>query len=152
MPEGDIVLRGSFIPNAHDIIFIDIATEAVISTSHLDYGSRFSLGDSIFCVAGKISDGWVLLEGNALSEGNEYVMPDSNVIFGIVWKDYLTVEIEEGYHVPYFYFVGDEYEGCRYDEASKTVYISNPAVKLNGESEGVSIVYEYISGETSGTF
>ena len=152
MPEGDIVLRGSFIPNAHDIIFIDIATEAVISTSHLDYRSRFSLGDSIFCVAGKISDGWVLLEGNALAEGNEYVMPDSDVIFGIVWEDCLTVEIEEGYHVPYFYFVGDEYEGCRYDEASKTVYISDPAVKLNGESEGVSVVYEYISGEQSGTF
>ncbi len=152
MPEGDIVLRGSFIPNAHDIIFIDIATEAVISMSHLDYRSRFSLGDSIFCVAGKISDGWILLEGNALAEGDEYVMPDSNVVFGIVWEACLTVEVEEGYHVPYYNLVGDEYYGCRYDEELKTVYISDPAIKVYGESEGVSVVYEYISGESSGAF
>ena len=152
MPEGDITLRGSFIPNAHAVIFIDIETEAVISMSHLDYGSRFSLGDSVFCTAGRVSDGWVLLAGDVLPDGDGYVMPDSDVIFGIVWEGCLTVEIEEGYHVPYFYFVGDEYEGCRYDEASKTVYISDPAVKLNGDSEGVSVVYEYISGETSGAF
>lgn len=152
MPEGDIVLRGSFIPNTHDIIFIDIATEAVISISQLDYNSSFSLGDSVFCVAGKISNGWVLLEGNALAEGDEYVMPDTDVIFGIVWEECLTVEVEEGYHVPYYNLVGDEYYGCRYDEEQKTLYISDPAVKVNGESEGVSVVYEYIAGESNGSF
>ena len=152
MPEGDIVLRGSFIPNAHDIIFIDIATETIISMSHLDYKSRFSLGDSIFCMAGKVSEGWILLEGNAIAEGEEYVMPDSNVIFGIVWEDCLTVEVEDGYHVPYYDLIGDEYPGCRYDEEQKTLYISDPALKVNGESEGVSVIYEYISGEQSGPF
>ena len=144
MPEGDIVLRGSFIPNAHDILFIDISTEEVINKSRLDYGSRFSLGDSIFCIAGRVSEGWVLLEGHALCEGGEYIMPDSDVVFGIVWEDCLTVEVEEGYHVPYYVLAEEEYDGCRYDEGLKTLYISDPAVKVNGSSEGVAVVYEYV--------
>lgn len=143
MPEGDIVLRGSFIPNVHDIIFIDIATEEVFNTSHLDYGSRFSIGDSIFCTAGRISEGWVLLDGHALPEGDGYVMPDSDVVFGIVWNECLTVEVEEGYHVPYYALITDEFEGCRYNEETKTVYVSDPAIKVNGASEGISVVYEY---------
>jgi len=147
MPEGDIVLRGSFIPNAHDIIFVDILTEEVINTSHLDYGSRFSLGDSIFCTAGRVSEGWVLLSGDVLPSGDGYVMPDSDVIFGIIWAECLTVEVEEGYHVPYYALGVDEYSGCRYSEELKTVYISDFTVKVNGESEGVTVVYEYNSGE-----
>jgi hypothetical protein len=103
-------------------------------------------------MAGKVSEGWILLEGNAIAEGEEYVMPDSNVIFGIVWEDCLTVEVEDGYHVPYYDLIGDEYPGCRYDEEQKTLYISDPALKVNGESEGVSVIYEYISGEQSETF
>ena len=142
MPEGDIILRGSFIPDAHDIFFIDIETEEVINTSHLDYGSHFSLGDSIFCLAGKVSEGWVLLSGDVLIDGDGYVMPDSDVVFGIVWDECLTLEVEEGYHVPY-YAIGDEYYGCRYDETLKTVYVSDPAVKVNGNSEGVAVVFEH---------
>ena len=38
------------------------------------------------------------------------------------------------------------------DKDAKTVYISDPAIKVYGESEGVSVVYEYISGESSGAF
>ncbi len=143
MPEGDIVLRGSFIPNTHEIVFTDIATGAVISTGSLDYGSRFSLGDRVFCLAGLVSEGWVLLDGHAVLEGDGYVMPDSDVIFGIVWEECLTVEVEEGYHVPYYALAGGEYNGCRYNGETKTVYISDPAVKVNGASEGVSVVYEY---------
>ena len=74
-------------------------------------------------------------------------MPDTDVIFGIVWEECLTVEVEEGYHVPYYNLVGDEYYGCRYNEELKTLYVSDPAIKVNGESEGVSVVYEYILGE-----
>lgn len=152
MPEGDIVLRGSFIPNAHDVIFIDIATEEVINMSHLDYGSHFSLGDSIFCRAGKVSNGWVLISGDVLCTEDGYVMPDSDVFFGIVWDECLTVEVEEEYHVPYYALSGDDYYGCRYDDVSNTVYISDPAIKVNGESEGVTVVYKYDLGEENGAF
>ena len=143
MPEGDIVLRGSFIPNAYDIYFIDIATGTVINTSHLDYGSSFSLGDRIYCDAGKISNGWVLLAGHAVKEGDKYIMPNSDVLFGVVWIDCLTLEIDEDYHIPYFALLYDEYGGCRYDGETKTVYISDPSIEVNGESEGIKIVYEY---------
>lgn len=143
MPEGDIVLRGSFIPNAHDIFFKDIATGEVINTSHLDYSARFSLVDRVYCMAGKVSEGWILLEGDALLEGDEYVMPDCDVVFGIVWEDCLTLEIDEDYHIPYFALLYDEYGGVRYDEATKTVYISEPTIKAAGESEGITVVYEY---------
>lgn len=152
MPEGDIILRGSFIPNAHDIIFIDVETEEVLNMSHLDYGSSFYLGDSIFCEAGRVSGGWVLLSGDALFDGGGYIMPDSDVIFGIVWEECLTVEVEEGYHLPYYALVGDEYYGCRYDEELKTVYISDSAIKVSGASEGVTVVYEYHQGEQNGAF
>ena len=145
MPEGNIILRGSFIPNAHDIFFVDIATGVVINTSHLDYGSSFSLGDRIFCDAGRISEGWVLIAGHAVSNGDEYIMPDSDVIFGLIWEDCLTLEIDEDYHIPYYALLYDEFGGCRYDEATKTVYISEPSIKAAGESEGITVVYEYIA-------
>lgn len=145
MPEGDITLRGSFIPNAHDIYFIDIATGKVINTSHLDYGSSFSLGDRIYCDAGKVSDGWVLLAGHAVKEGDKYIMPDSDVLFGVVWMDCLTLEIDEDYHIPYFALLYDEYGGCRYDAETKTVYISEPSIKTAGECDGITVVYEYVS-------
>jgi len=145
MPEGDIVLRGSFIPNAHDIFFKDIATGEIINTSHLDYSARFSLVDRVYCMAGKISEGWILLEGDALLEGDEYVMPDCDVVFGIVWEDCLTIEIDEDYHIPYFALLYDEYGGVRYDETTRTVYISEPSIKAAGESEGVTVVYEYVA-------
>lgn len=145
MPEGDIILRGSFIPNAYDVYFIDIATGKVITTSYLDYGSSFSLGDRIYCDAGKIGNGWVLIAGHAISNGDEYIMPDSDVIFGMIWEDCLTLEIEEGYHIPYFALLYDEYGGCRYDDTTKTVYISDPSIKIAGESEGITVVYEYVS-------
>ena len=73
MPEGDIVLRGSFVPNAHDIFFIDIASDVIINTSHLDYSARFSLVDRIYTAPGKVSDGWILLAGHALLDGDEYI-------------------------------------------------------------------------------
>ena len=149
MPEGDIVLRGSFIPNAHDIFFVDIATGEVINTSHLDYSARFSLVDRVYCIAGKVSDGWILLQGHALLDGDEYIMPDCDVTFGIVWEDCLTLEIDEDYHIPYFALLSDEYGGVRFDEAAKTVYISEPSIKANGESKGITVIYEYqdIKGE-----
>lgn len=143
MPEGDIILRGSFVPNTHELFFIDIATGLVINKGYIEYGAEFSLGDRIFCEAGKINDGWILLAGHALSNGDTYIMPDGDVIFGIVWVECLTLEVEEGYHIPYFYLASEGYEGCRYDEAAKTVYISDPAVKVNGASEGITVVYEY---------
>lgn len=144
MSEGDIILRGSFVPNSHDVIFIDIATGDIISTSYLDYGSSFSLGDRAYCAAGKVSDGWVLLEGHAVRNGDEYIMPDSDVVFGVIWIDCLTLEIDENYHIPYYALLYDEYGGCRYDEAAKTVYISEPSIKVAGESEGITVVYENI--------
>ncbi len=143
MPEGDIILRGSFIPNAHDIFFIDIATGSVINTSHLDYLANFSLVDRVYCTAGKVSDGWILLAGHALLEDDKYIMPDCDVIFGIVWEDCLTLEIDEDYHIPYFALLDNEYGGIRYDEATMTVYISEPSIKASGESDGVTVVYEY---------
>ncbi len=147
MPEGDIVLRGSFVPNAHDIFFIDIATGKIINSSHLDYSARFSLVDRVHCMAGKVSEGWILLAGHALLDGDEYVMPDGDVIFGIVWEDCLTLEIDEDYHIPYYALLYNEYGGVRYDEASKTVYISEPSIVANGETAGVTVVYEYTKGE-----
>jgi hypothetical protein len=147
MPEGDIVLRGSFIPNAHDIFFIDIATGKIINSSHLDYSARFSLVDRVQCMAGKVSDGWILLAGHALIDGDKYVMPDCDVIFGIVWEDCLTLEIDEDYHIPYYALLYNEYGGVRYDEASKTVYISEPSIVANGETDGVTVVYEYTERE-----
>ena len=143
MPEGDIVLRGSFVPNAHDIFFIDIVTDSIINTSHLDYSARFSLVDRIYTAPGKVSDGWILLAGHALLDGDEYIMPDCDVIFGIVWENCLTLEIDEEYYIPYFALLTDEYGGLRYDEATRTVYISEPSIKVHGESEGVTVVYEY---------
>ena len=147
MPEGDIVLRGSFIPNVHEIVFIDIGTEEIINTSYLDYGSRFSLGDSIFCVAGRISDGWVLLDGDAVTDGDGYVMPDSDVVFGIVWEECLTVEVEEGYNVPYYALQSEEYYGCRYDSENMTLYINDPEIKVHGENDSVTVIYDYTLGE-----
>ena len=143
MPEGDIVLRGSFVPNAHDIFFIDIATGNIINTSHLDYSARFSLVDRVYTAAGKVSNEWILLAGHALREGDEYIMPDCDVIFGIVWEECLTLEIDEEYYIPYYALLTDEYGGVRYDEATRTVYISDPFIKAHGESEGVTVVYEY---------
>ena len=143
MPEGDIILRGSFVPNAHDIFFIDIATGSVLNTSHLDYSARFSLVDRIYTAPGKVSDGWILLAGHALLDGDEYIMPDCDVIFGIVWEDCLTIEIDEEYSIPYYALLTDEYGGVRYDEATRTVYISEPSIKAHGESKDVTVVYEY---------
>ena len=143
MPEGDIILRGSFVPNAHDIFFIDIQTGDVLSTSNLDYSAHFSLVDRIYTMAGKVSDGWILLAGHAMLEGDEYIMPDSDVIFGIVWEDCLTLEIDEEYYIPYFALFVEEFGGLRYDEATKTVYISEPSIKAHGESVGITVVYEY---------
>ncbi|MBQ3228488.1 MAG: InlB B-repeat-containing protein [Clostridia bacterium] len=143
MPEGDIVLRGSFVPNAHDIFFIDIASDVIINTSHLDYSARFSLVDRIYTAPGKVSDGWILLAGHALLDGDEYIMPDCDVIFGIVWENCLTLEIDEEYYIPYFALLTEEYGGLRYDEATRTVYISEPSIKAHGESNGVTVVYEY---------
>ena len=108
MPEGDIVLRGSFVPNAHDIFFIDIASDVIINTSHLDYSARFSLVDRIYTAPGKVSDGWILLAGHALLDGDEYIMPDCDVIFGIVWENCLTLEIDEEYYIPYFALLTEE--------------------------------------------
>ena len=143
MPEGDIVLRGSFVPNAHDIFFIDIATGTIINTSHLDYSARFSLVDRVYTAPGKVSDGWILLAGHALLDGDEYIMPDCDVIFGIVWEECLTLEIDEEYYIPYFALFVEEFGGLRYDETTNTVYISEPSIKAHGESEGVTVVYEY---------
>ena len=143
MPEGDIVLRGSFVPNAHDIFFIDIATGTIINTSHLDYSARFSLVDRVYTAPGKVSDGWILLAGHALLDGDEYIMPDCDVIFGIVWEKCLTLEIDEEYYIPYFALFVEEFGGLRYDETTNTVYISEPSIKAYGESEGVTVVYEY---------
>jgi len=143
MPEGDIVLRGSFVPNAHDIFFIDIASDVIINTSHLDYSARFSLVDRIYTAPGKVSDGWILLAGHALLDGDEYIMPDCDVIFGIVWENCLTLEIDEEYYIPYFALLTEEYGGLRYDEATRTVYISEPSIKAHGESKDVTVVYEY---------
>lgn len=143
MPEGDVILRGSFVPNAHSVSFIDIATGEIIGTSYLDYGSPFSLGDRVYCVAGKASTGWVLLEGDALLDGELYIMPDAEVVFGIVWEECLTLELEEGYWVPYYDHLEYECEGCRYDEQTKTLYISDPTVKVTGESEGITVVFDY---------
>ncbi len=143
MPEGDIILRGSFVPNAHDIFFIDIVTDSIINTSHLDYSARFSLVDRIYTAPGKVSDGWILLAGHALLDGDEYIMPDCDVIFGIVWENCLTLEIDEEYYIPYFALLTEEFGGLRYDEATRTVYISEPSIKAHGESNGVTVVYEY---------
>jgi hypothetical protein len=74
-------------------------------------------------------------------------MPDCDVIFGIVWEDCLTLEIDEDYHIPYYALLYNEYGGVRYDEASKTVYISEPSIVANGETDGVTVVYEYTERE-----
>lgn len=143
MPEGDIILRGSFVPNAHDVIFFDMSTGEVISVSNLDYGSSFSLGDRVYCTEGKVSTGWVLLSGDVIRDGDEYIMPDSEVVFGIVWETCLTLEIEEDYWVPYYDHLEYECEKCRFDESTGTLYISDPSVRTAGESEGITVVYEY---------
>ena len=143
MPEGDVILRGSFVPNAHSISFIDIASGETIGTSYLDYGSAFSLGDRVYCVEGKASTGWVLLEGDAMLEDGLYIMPDAEVVFGIVWEKCLTLEIEEGYWVPYYDHLEYECEGCRFDEETKTLYISDPSVKVAGSSDGITVVFDY---------
>ncbi len=143
MPEGDVILRGSFIPNAHSLIFFDMASDTVIGMSYLDFGSSFSLGDRVYCEAGKVSTGWVLLDGDAVFDGEVYTMPDSEVVFGIVWEDCLTLEIEEEHWIPYYDLLEYECEGCRYDGETKTLYISDPAIKVGGENEDITVVYEY---------
>ncbi len=143
MPEGDVILRGSFIPNAHILKFVDMATDTVIAVSHLDFGSSFSLGDRVYCDEGRVSTGWVLLEGGAVLDGDVYIMPDADVTFGIVWENCLTLELEENYWVPYYDHLEYECEGCRYDEQTKTLYISDPKVRVAGESDGVTVIFEY---------
>ena len=145
MPEGDIVLRGSFIPNTYDVIFLDTVSGEVIGTSYLDYGASFSLGDRIYCIEGKVSSGWVLLYGDTLMNGENYIMPDSEVIFGIVWDDCLTIMIDEDYWVPYFALLEEDFDGFRYDEATKTLYVTDQAAVFAGESEGVAVVIEYVT-------
>ena len=143
MPEGDVILRGSFIPNAHTVTFIDMATDVVMGMSQLDFGSPFTLGDRVYCDAGRVSVGLVLLEGDVIREGDGFIMPDSEVVFGIVWEECLTLEIEEGYWVPYYDHLEYECEGCRFDEETKTLYISDPSVKVAGSSEGITVVFDY---------
>lgn len=145
MPEGDIILRGSFIPNAHVLSFIDIATGDIIGMSYLDYLSAFTLGDRAYCVPGRASIGWVLLEGDALFDGDRYVMPDSDVTFGVVWEDCLTFELEEDYWVPYYDLIADGYPGSRYDAETQTFYISDPSIGVAGETDGIRVVFEYAS-------
>ena len=143
MPEGDIVLRGSFIPNAYDVIFLDMLTGDVIGTSYLDYGATFSFGDRVYCAEGRVSSGWVLLLGDVIRKGDEYIMPDSEVVFGIVWENCLTIEIEEDYWIPYYDHLEYECEKCLFDEQTGTLYISDPTVRVAGESEGITVVFEY---------
>ena len=145
MPEGDIILRGSFVPNAHNVIFIDMATGNIIGMSNLDYGSAFSLGDRVYCTEGMISTGWVLIAGDAIRNGEEYIMPDEDVVFGIVWESCLTLMLEEDYWIPYYALIYEELDGFRYDAETKTLYVTDPSARYAGESEGVSVVIEYIS-------
>ena len=145
MPEGDIVLRGSFIPNAYDVIFLDTVSGKVIGTSYLDYGASFSLGDRIYCIEGKVSSGWVLIYGDVLRKGDHYIMPDSEVVFGIVWETCLTVMTDDGEWAPYFLLLEEDFAGYRYDEATKTLYLTSPASVFAGESEGVTVVLEYVN-------
>ncbi len=143
MPEGDIVLRGSFVPNAYDVIFLDTVSGEIIGMSYLDFGASFSLGDQVYCIAGMVSSGWVLLVGDAVFDGEEYIMPDSEVVFGIVWENCLTIMVEEDYWIPYYDHIEYECDKCRFDEKTGTLYICDPSVKLAGESEGITVVYEY---------
>jgi uncharacterized repeat protein (TIGR02543 family) len=145
MPEGDIILRGSFVPNAYDVIFYDMSTGEVISISNLDYGSSFSLGDRVYCIEGKVSTGWVLLSGDVTRNGEDYIMPDSEVVFGIIWETCLTIEVEEEYWVPYYDHLEYECEKCRFDEQTGTLYISDPSVKVAGNTDGITVVFEYVT-------
>jgi len=143
MPEGDVILRGSFIPNVHTVTLLDMTDDTVVGISQLDFGSAFSLGDRIYYGEGKISTGWVLLSGDAVQQGEMYVMPDEDVIFGIAWDECLTVLIEEDHWIPYYAPLYDEFAGCRYDEQTKTLFVSDPNFKVAGSSEGVTVVFEY---------
>lgn len=143
MPEGDVVLRGSFIPNVHTVTLLDMSGDVVMGISQLDFGSVFSLGDRVYYDEGKISVGWVLLSGDAVQRGDMYVMPDEDVIFGIVWDECLTVLIEEDHWIPYYAPLYDEFAGCRYDDQTKTLYISDPSFRVAGSSEGITVVLEY---------
>jgi uncharacterized repeat protein (TIGR02543 family) len=145
MPEGNIVLRGSFIPNAYDVLFLDTVSGEIIGSSYLDYGASFSLGDKVYCIEGKVSSGWVLLYGDVVADGEKYVMPDSEVVFGIVWDDCLTIMVEEDYWVPYYDHLEYECEKCRFDEATGTLYISDPSVKVAGNTYGITVVFEYVT-------
>ena len=145
MPEGDIVLRGSFIPNAYDVLFLDTVSGEIIGSSYLDYGASFSLGDKVYCIEGKVSSGWVLLYGDVVTDGDKYIMPDSEVVFGIVWDDCLTIMVEEDYWVPYYDHLEYECEKCRFDEATGTLYISDPSVKVAGNTDGITVVFEYVT-------
>ncbi len=142
MPEGELVLRGSFIPNVHSVIFADISTLTAVAAYEMDYGASFSINERVYCDAGRVSSGIVHLAGEAVFEGNGFRMPDEDVIFGLVWEKCLTLEINEGVYVPYYALLYEEYEGCRFDEASMTVFISDPEIKLAGESEGIRVVRE----------
>ncbi len=142
MPEGELVVHGSFIPNTHAVTFMDISEGRTVGVSYLDYGTRFSFGEGDFCSAGRVSKGLVLIEGDAMLEEGEFIMPDSDVIFGIVWDACLTILIEEDHYIPYYALSYEEYEGCRYDESTQTVYISDPAMTVAGTSDGVTVIYE----------
>ncbi len=143
MPDGEIIIYGSFIPNAHTVSFIDMATGSVAGTSYLDFDARFSFADDMFCEEGRVSVGMVLLAGDVIRDGEEYIMPDSDVLFGVLWEECLTLMLDENYHIPYFALIFEEYEGCRYDETTKTLYISDPAITTSGPSDGINIVFEY---------
>ncbi|MGM9642650.1 MAG: InlB B-repeat-containing protein [Eubacteriales bacterium] len=143
MPEGVVVLRGSFIPNVHHVTFVDLESGETIAENYVDYGAEFSIVGSIYCKPGRVSNGLILISGNAVGDGESYTMPDEDVVFGITWEECLTVELEEDYIVPYYALIGAELESCRYDEETKTLHIYDPAVKVSGASEGVTVVYEY---------
>ncbi len=142
MPEGKVILRGSFIPNMYTVSFIDIVSGDILSQDSLDFGARFVIDKTVYCTEGKICGDFALIAGDALRDGEEYIMPAEDVIFGIIWEDCLTIEISEGYHIPYFVLLYEEYPGCRYDETTKTLYISDPAIKVGGVSEDITVVFE----------
>ncbi len=145
MPEGDIVLRGSFVPNVNQVIFVDLETGETIAESHVDYGAKFTVSGSVHCIAGKVSEGMTHISGNATGDGEGYIMPDEDVVFGITWTECLTVELEEDYFVPYYALIGAELESCFFDEGTGILHIYDPAVKVAGSSEGITVVFEYIA-------
>ena len=148
MPAEDVRVDGVFVPNVHNIIFYDMEGGNVIFSDEIEYSSEFSISDIEFYRSGEYTSGWTCISGLPNGYGDDISMPDNDVVFVAAWSPTLTVGLD-GVWLPYYGSEEEaEFDGFFYNADEKILYIYDAALVVEGEAEGISVVYK-IEAETT---